>query len=95
MKKDSIASICYPLNMEQMQKVKLSLSAKGKIRMDRETMKEIRNLIFDIGNVLVSFDPLNDLIRTYGEDHGHLGDFSHRRNQQFRLFSEEIQRNGV
>lgn len=30
MKKDSIASICYPLNMEQMQKVKLSLSAKVK-----------------------------------------------------------------
>lgn len=36
--------------------------------MERETMKEIRNIIFDIGNVLVRFDPLDYLIRTYGED---------------------------
>ncbi|MFH5835162.1 HAD family hydrolase [Proteiniclasticum sp. C24MP] len=31
-------------------------------------MKKIRNIIFDIGNVLVRFDPLDYLIRTYGED---------------------------
>jgi len=31
-------------------------------------MKEIENIIFDIGNVLVRFDPLDYLIRTYGED---------------------------
>ncbi|MBO1265192.1 HAD family phosphatase [Proteiniclasticum sp. SCR006] len=31
-------------------------------------MKETRNIIFDIGNVLVRFDPLDYLIRTYGED---------------------------
>ena len=31
-------------------------------------MKEIRNIIFDIGNVLVRFDPLDYLIRTYGDD---------------------------
>lgn len=31
-------------------------------------MKEIKNIIFDIGNVLVRFDPLDYLIRTYGED---------------------------
>ena len=36
--------------------------------MEREGMKEIRNIIFDIGNVLVRFDPLDYLIRTYGED---------------------------
>ena len=31
-------------------------------------MKEVKNIIFDIGNVLVRFDPLDYLIRTYGED---------------------------
>ena len=31
-------------------------------------MKEIRNIIFDIGNVLVRFDPLDYLVRTYGDD---------------------------
>lgn len=31
-------------------------------------MKEIRNIIFDIGNVLVRFDPLDYLVRTYEED---------------------------
>lgn len=31
-------------------------------------MKEMKNIIFDIGNVLVRFDPLDYLISTYGED---------------------------
>ena len=33
--------------------------------MKGEMMKGIRNSIVDIGNVLVRFDPLDDLIRTY------------------------------
>jgi putative hydrolase of the HAD superfamily len=31
-------------------------------------MNRIRNIIFDIGNVLIRFEPLSWLIRTYGED---------------------------
>jgi len=31
-------------------------------------MKEMKNILFNIGNVLVRFDPLDYLIRTYGED---------------------------
>ncbi len=31
-------------------------------------MKEIKKIIFDIGNVLVRFDPLEYLVKSYGED---------------------------